>query len=429
MHAADEADQAILMGKPLGKLHGLPITIKDTCEISGFSVGKGYPYFLKSATKDSTIVSRLKAEGAIILGITNVPELLFAYETDNRTQGRTNNPYDLARTPGGSSGGEAALLAVGGSPLGMGSDAGGSIRQPAHYCGICAHKPTQGLLPVAGDIPFDGAAGLVSSVLTMGPMGRYVEDLVLAMEVISGVDMLDPYAPPIKFKRSALPLNLSALKIAYYSENSAAPPSAETERTVMKAVQALAAEGAEVSHDFPKLLDETYRLHWETFMLGGDKGIGLKELFKKFKDEKLTPLLREVIIEAEKCSFTLTELRQRLVEVEQFRYEMLKWMDVNDYDIVISPVASTPARYHGETFKHIRDFDYVRAHNLTGWPATVVPISYATNGLPIAVQIAAKPWHDHLSLAVAQVLQNKLGVFPCPEVKPETLTINPTLMV
>ncbi len=193
LHAADEADQAILMGKSLGKLHGLPITIKDTCEVSGFIVGKGYPYFLKYATKDSTIVSRLKAEGAIILGVTNVPELLFAYETDNRTHGRTNNPYDLARTPGGSSGGEAALLAVGGSPLGMGSDAGGSIRQPAHYCGICAHKPTQGLLPVAGDIPFDGAAGLVSSVLTIGPMGRYVEDLVLAMEVISGGDLCTTY--------------------------------------------------------------------------------------------------------------------------------------------------------------------------------------------------------------------------------------------
>lgn len=185
----------------------------------------------------------------------------------------------------------------------------------------------------------------------------------------------------------------------------------------MKAVQALAVEGAKVLHDFPKLLDETYRLHWETFILGGDKGIGLKELFKNFKDEELTPLLKEVIIEAEKCSFTLTELRQRLVEVEQFRYEMLKWMDVNSYDIVISPVASTPARYHGETFKHIRDFDYVRAHNLTGWPATVVPISYATNGLPIAIQIAAKPWHDHLTLAVAQVLQNKLGVFFCSEIK------------
>ncbi|MCE3238715.1 MAG: aspartyl/glutamyl-tRNA(Asn/Gln) amidotransferase subunit [Gammaproteobacteria bacterium] len=427
LHAADEADQAILMGKPLGKLHGLPITIKDTCEISGFIVGKGYPYFLKSAIKDSTIVSRLRSEGAIILGVTNVPELLFAYETDNRTHGRTNNPYDLARTPGGSSGGEAALLAVGGSPLGIGSDAGGSIRQPAHYCGICAHKPTHGLLPFTGDIPFDGAAGLVASLLTMGPMGRYIEDLMLMMEVISGGDVLDPYVPPVNFKRSALPLDLSALKIAYYIENPFAPPTTETEGAVMKAVQALTAEGAELYRDFPKLLEETYRLHWETFFLGGDKGAGLKELFKKFKDVELTPLLKKIIIEAEKCSFTLTELRQRLVEVEQFRYEMLNWMEVNGYDVVISPVASTPARYHGETFEHIHDFEYVRAHNLTRWPATIVPISYATNGLPIAVQIAAKPWHDHLSLAVAQVLQNKFGVFPCPEIKPDTLTISPTL--
>lgn len=427
LHEADEADRAIVMGESLGRLHGLPITIKDTCAISGFTVGKGYPHFFKLADYDSTVVGRLKAEGAIILGITNVPELLLAYETDNRTHGRTNNPYDLTRTPGGSSGGEAALIAVGASSVGLGSDAGGSIRQPAHYCGICAHKPTQGLVPFTGDVPFDGAAGLVTSLLTMGPMARHVEDLELIMEVISGSDKLDPHVIPIKFKRSSS-LDLSKLKVAYYFENPAATPSAETKETVMKAVQALAADGAEVVHDFPKLLEDVYRLHWETFVLGGDEGAGFKNMFKSFGDSELTPLLKKIVIQAEDCSFTSTELRQRLVEVEQFRYSMMKWVEINGYDIVISPVASSPARHHGETFKHILDFEYARTHSLSMWPATVVPISYSTDGLPIAVQIAAKPWEDSLSLAVARVLQRKFGVFALPMINQEMSDIKKPIM-
>lgn len=413
LQEADAADKANLSGKSLGRLHGLPISIKDTCDVSGFTVGKGFPFFFKHATQDSTIVRRLRAEGAIVLGITNVPELLLAYETDNRTHGRTNNPYNLACTPGGSSGGEAALLAVGGSPVGIGSDAGGSIRQPAHYCGISAHKPTQGL------IPFNGETGIAASILTVGPMARHVEDLMLIMEIISGEDKLDPYTAPITFKRTSS-LDLSSLKVAYYFENSVAAPSEETKNTVIKAIQALEAEGAQVTHDFPKLMESVYRLHWETFVLGGDEGIGLKELFKKLGDEEQTPLLRKLVAQAESCSFSLTELRQRLVEVEQFRYGMMKWMESHDYDVIISPVASTTARFHGETFEHIYDFEYVRAHNLSRWPATVVPINYSIDGLPIAVQIAAKPWHDHLSLAVAHALQQKFGVFPLPDIKMST---------
>lgn len=414
INEAEKADTAVLEGKPLGRLHGLPITIKDTCLIAGFKVGKGYPPFFKDVKTDATAIRRLKEAGAIILGISNVPELLLAYEIDNRTNGRTNNPYDLSRTPGGSSGGEAAIIATGGSVVGIGSDAGGSIRQPTHYCGICAHKPTQGLVPFTGNIPSDGEAGLITSILTMGPMSRYIEDLSLIMEVISGSDNLDPHTPPVKFT-SPNTVNINKLRIAYYSENPDAAPSVETIDAIKIVVDFLQLNVASIKHDFPKPLENIYRLHWETFVLAGDKGKGLKSLFEDSKDYETTPLLKKFLSQAEKCEFTLTEFRQRLVEVEQFRYELMRWME--NYDVVISPVASTPARRHGETFDHIYDFNYVRTHNLSLWPATVVPVAFSKDGMPIGVQIAGKPWHDHMCLAIAHAIQKKCGVFPIPEIK------------
>jgi amidase len=412
LQEADRADLMIAEGKPLGKLHGLPITIKDTCLIAGFKVGKGYPAFFKQAEKDATIISRLREAGAIILGVTNVPELLLAYETDNRANGRTNNPYDLSRTPGGSSGGEAALISAGGSIVGIGSDAGGSIRQPAHYCGICAHKPTQGLIPLTGDVPFDGEAGLATSLLTMGPMARYVEDLILLLEIIAGPDGNDPYTPALPMSKT---VETKTLRVAYYFENADSPPTEEVVNAVKKAIQALQPEVANIVHDYPKLLDKAYRLHWETFILAGDKGQGMKSFFAEVKDDNPTLLLKQFLAQAESCEFSLVEFRQRMTEVERFRYDMMDWM--SKYDVIISPVASTPARSHGKTFEHVYDFNYVRTHNLSLWPATVIPVCYSSDGLPIGIQIASKPWHDHLCLHVAKVLQNKLGVFPIPQIK------------
>lgn len=412
LHDAEQADKAVHQKKinPLGKLHGLPITIKDTCDVKGFKISLGCPALLNEPSKeDATVVARLKSEGAIILGISNTPELLASYESDNLLYGRTNNPHDLTRTPGGSSGGEAAIIAAGGSPVGIGSDAGGSIRQPAHYSGICGHKPTQGLVPLS----YTGT-GLISQILTLGPMVRHTNDLNLIMQIISGPDGIDPQSAPIQF-RDPHTVALKKLKIAYFFENKKTIPSKETIQAIRDAIDAIKSEVDSVREDFPKPIENIYRLHWETFMMAGDKRNDITELLKQSGHQTISPLLQQFLNNAEKCEFSLPELKQRLIEVEEFRYAMMRYMQ--NYDIIISPVAATPARLHGETHDNIHDFNYTIIHNLTGWPATVVPVGRSAEGLPIGIQIAAKPWHDHVSIALASKIQQIFGIFPIPEIK------------
>lgn len=412
LHDAEQADKAVRQKKssPLGKLHGLPITIKDTCDVKGFKISLGCPALLNEPSKeDATVVARLKSEGAIILGISNTPELLASYESDNLLYGRTNNPHDLTRTPGGSSGGEAAIIAAGGSPVGIGSDAGGSIRQPAHYSGICGHKPTQGLVPLS----YTGK-GLISQILALGPMARHIEDINLMMQIISGPDGLDPLSPPVQFGNPHT-VELKKLKIAYFFDNKNTIPSKETIQAIRNTIDAIKSEVNCVREDFPKPIENIYRLHWETFVMAGYKRNDITEFLKQSGQQKISPLLQQFLNNAEKCEFSLPELRQRLIEVEEFRYAMMRYMQ--NYDAIISPVAATPARLHGETHDNIHDFSYTIIHNLTGWPATVVPVGRSAEGLPIGIQIAAKPWNDHVSIALASKIQQIFGVFPIPEIK------------
>ncbi|MEM1244324.1 MAG: amidase, partial [Pseudomonadota bacterium] len=411
LQQAKVADDAVQTKKFLGKLHGVPISIKDTCFVKGFKVGSGYPGLIQKADKDATVIQRLKQAGAIILGITNVPEFLSSYETSNRIHGTTNNPYDLTRTPGGSSGGEAALIAAGGSTLGLGSDAGGSIREPAHYCGICGHKPTQNLVSTkGGSFPIDGGNGIIHSILAIGPMARDIDDLALMLEIIAGTDELDPHVATLQFK---MPKNtdLKQLKIAYYFENPKSPPCEETIATINQVISALKDFGIHSEHNFPQHVDQVYQLHWETYMLS--RGETIKAVLREFQDNTPTSLIKRFVEQAENCKLNSAEVYQRLRESEIFRYQMLQWMHDNAYDILISPVTSTPARLHNTTFDHIYDYQYVYLHNLTGWPATVVPIRLTKRGLPIGIQIAAKPWHDHLCFSIAKYLQDffgKLGI-------------------
>ena len=412
LEKARQADELLRNGDCLGRLHGVPITLKDTCHIKGFNCSKGFPGFLgDESTYDATFVSRLKSEGAIILGITNVPELLISYETDNLIYGRTNNPYDLNRTPGGSSGGEAAIIAAAGSPGGIGSDAGGSVRQPAHYCGICSHKPTHGLVPLTGNYPYD-SSGLVTKILHFGPMSRHVEDLELLMEIISGSDGIDPHAPQQGFKKSQQ-TNLGSLRVAYFYNNDQTQACSDTIKTIDQVVEKLKPVVSTIQQAYPDPLKDTYKLHWETFVLGGDGGQTIQQLFANYGQEQMSHLTQGFMDRAVKCVLSIQEMRKRLYEVEQYRFEMMRFM--KDYDVIISPVAATPARRHAETHDHLHDFSYVQAHNLTGWPATVIPCGQTQQGLPIGIQIAAKPWNDPICLALAKKLQTLLSHFPLPD--------------
>lgn len=412
LNEAKSADKAIKKSTILSRLHGIPITLKDAFHVKGFKCSKGCPGLLKDIShEDATAVKRLKDEGAIILGITNVPELLLSYETDNLIYGATNNPHDITRTPGGSSGGEAAIIAAGGSPMGIGSDAGGSIRQPAHYCGICAHKPTQGLVPFTGNLPQQGA-GIATQIVSMGPMARHVEDLITMMEIISGADECDPHAVNVTFK-NPIHVDISQLRIAYFYHIGQVKASTDIIAAIDKVAEHLKGEVRYIEELYPKPFDNAFKLHMETFMLGGDGGESFVQLFKTFGNQKPSYLAQQYLKNAAKCRLSVAELRQRFMLVEEFRYSMMAFMQ--DFDIIISPVATTPARYHKETPNYLEEFSYTTAHNLTGWPASVVPITKTKSGLPIAIQIAAKPWHDHLVLALAQSLQKRFGVFPLSE--------------
>ena len=238
---AREADESLARGEIKGPLHGVPMTTKDALDIRGVvTTGGTMGRASRVAREDATTVARLGAAGAIMLGNTNVPELCLAGESDNLIYGRSNNPYDLSRTPGGSSGGEAAIIAAGGSPAGLGSDVAGSIRWPAHCCGIAGIMPTSGRVPRTGHWP--PLNGVLDSLFQIGPMARFVEDLALILPVISGVDWRDPHVVPMPLDAPGA-VDLKSLRAAFFTDNGVKPPSEDTANAIRAAAKALEDEG------------------------------------------------------------------------------------------------------------------------------------------------------------------------------------------
>ena len=250
---AREADAALTRGELWGPLHGLPMTVKDSLATAGVVTTAGTPGLRSYVPRtDATAVARLRQAGAILLGKTNCTELCGGGETDNLVYGRTNNPYDLERSPGGSSGGEVAIIAAGGSPLGLGSDFGGSIRGPSHLCGIAGLNPTMGRVPRTGHIPPYGGA---YDTARIGLMARFVEDLALALPIIAGPDGRDPSVVPVPLRDPAA-VSLTKLRVAFHTDNGVFPPSADTVAVVRSAAQALADRGVRVEEACPPGLRE-----------------------------------------------------------------------------------------------------------------------------------------------------------------------------
>ncbi len=406
---ARQRDQDIIDGKKLGKLHGLPISLKDSFYVPGFHSAKGIAnlYKLPVSNKAATAVQRILDEGAVILGISNVPEFLASYETDNLIHGRTNNPYDVSRTPGGSSGGEAALIAAGGSCVGLGSDAGGSIRVPAHYLGIAGFKPTKGLVPTTGFIPNE-AGGLGKQLATYGPMARHAEDLELLLSVITGVDKQDIFAVPMPLTPSNS-VDVKLLRVIYFLDNGLVTPEPETVNALTKAVVKLTPLIASMQAvQAPVILKETYKLVWDTYFLGGNQGQLLINNLKQAGLTEFSPLFKRFIEGAKKSYFDNIEFNIRLVQVNEYKQAMLALMA--DADILLCPVTATPARPHGTTHDHIPEFSYAQAFNLLGWPAASINCGFTESNLPIGLQIVAKNWEDHKVLAFAKKAQEVLGI-------------------
>jgi amidase len=413
LELADDADNLRTRGGPLGRAHGLPVVVKDVMRVAGLACSGGSPALRAVATDDATAVARLRAEGAIVLGLTNVPEMGRGGETNNNLYGRTNNPFDLSRTPGGSSGGSAALVSAGGAALSIGSDGGGSIRQPCHNTGIAGLKPTHGRIPRTGSV-FGDALGIFGPFNCYGPLARSVADLHLGLSIMSGPDLEDPYGVPAPLGRIQ-DVDVANLRVATYLDDGISRPTDDVAAVVTAAAQAIAEVGTVVEHTAPTCLGSTVELLWESVFLGGDRGQGFEADLRRMGATDPSEELAEFLRQARAIDFTLSEARSRLVDIDAYRIEMLAFMA--DYDVIVCPAMPTAAKPHHHGLVEIADFSHLMAHNLTGWPAAVVRCGTSDEGLPIGVQVVARPWEDATALAVAGHLEKVFGGWrPAPMV-------------
>lgn len=400
---ANNADRELATGTVKGPLHGVPMTIKDSLDTAGVVTTGGTPGREKYIpTRDATVVARLREAGAILLGKTNTPELTMDGETDNAIYGRTNNPFDLGRTPGGSSGGAAAIIAASGSPFDIGSDTGGSIRWPAHCCGIAGFKPTSGRVSRSGHIvSFRGA---LQSLTQLGPLAKSVDDLVLVMKIIAGEDGVDPFVvnKPLGEIAEVAPGNL---RIAFYTNNGIAPPTADVVDVVASCARQMEETGAHVEELLPPGVERSSELLGA--LLLGDPSWMKRALSRAGTTE--SPMLRWV---ESLSSQNLDDYSALLEDWDQYRSESLQFIE--DFDVILSPAAPTPATVHGgwkpETESYLGPF------NLLGWPAAVVRAGTSPEGLPLGIQIAARPWKSDVVLGVAKHLEGAMGPWPGPSI-------------
>jgi amidase len=410
LQQARDADQALARGEVKGPLHGVPFTLKDAIETQGIiSTGgtEGRSHYVPN--EDAVVVRRLRQAGAILLGKTNCPELGWAWESDNLIYGRTNNPYDLELSPGGSSGGESALIAAGGSPFGLGSDAGGSVRFPAHCTGIASIKPTSGRVPRTGHFP--GPGGILDALWQIGPLARFVEDLALVLPLISGVDWQDAAIVPVPLGDPRA-IDPRRLRVAFHTDNGIAKPSGEIAEVVRKAAAVLAQEGIPVEEVRPRAIEQTYEIYHSLFTADG--GAGVESLLKMAGTTRVHPLMRRVLELQRQGAKSAGEFATLVGRWDAFRSEMLSF--ISNYDAILCPVCSFAGMVHGSTYDRLSCFSYTMTSNLTGWPAAVVRGGTTQEGLPIGVQIIARPWREDVALAVAQFLQDTLGGWQRPPI-------------
>jgi Asp-tRNA(Asn)/Glu-tRNA(Gln) amidotransferase A subunit family amidase len=383
---------------PRGPLHGLPLTVKSSISVAGRLCETGSLF-----------------NQALILGTTNCPEFLMAYETDNRLYGRTSNPWDLTRTAGGSSGGESAAIAAGLSAGGLGSDGGGSVREPAHFTGICAMKPTPGRIPTAGHLPDN--VGPFALLGTVGPMARTMADVTLLFRVVSGSFDLDPVGAPVPH-RSPAPDALRNIRIGYFEDDGLVPVTAETRQAVQDAVHSLRRHGFHVEAFRPPSLERAREL-WYTFFVRC--GALLLEPLGRGRESDFSPTFRDFLSIAHMhAPLAADELLGAWCETDIVRSHLLA--EMRDFPILLSPVCSIPTFRHGERNWTLHDANgasrslayldamrFTQWFNLLGAPAAVVPISRSAEGLPIGVQIAGRPYSDEDVLAIASILEEDFG--------------------
>jgi amidase len=368
-------DRTLAQGDSIGPFHGVPFTAKDIIETADLPTTLGRPELADNRpVTDATVVRRMRESGAILLGKTNCPPGGSGGDTANDLHGRTANPYDPNLTPAGSSGGEAAAIASGMSPCGLGSDSGGSLRMPAHVCGIATLKPTAGRIPVSGLLDDDGPFGPMSDPRTQpGPMARSVEDLATMLAVLAGPDGRDAGAAPVRLGDPGA-VEIARLRVLLQVTDGVANPTPDVEGAVRDAAAALAEAGARVTE--------------------GSLPAGGHELTERVWDS---------YGEGESGPQTYRMLR----DWDRYRSTMLAALE--EVDIVLTPVAPHPAVVPGAPIS----WRYTTPHSLTGWPCAVVRAG-SSGPLPIGTQIVAGAWQDHVALAAAAVIERALGGWQPP---------------
>jgi amidase len=394
-----------------GPLHGLPVTVKSSIATAGYKCEIGSLLNEGDVPReDAVVVARLRAAGALILGTTNCPEFLMAYESANLLHGQVRNPWDQERTPGGSSGGESAAIAAGMTAAGLGSDSGGSVRVPAHFTGICSLKPTPGRIPGRGHLP--PCVGPFATLGAIGPMARSISDVKLMFDALSGQDPEDPISPPVDRGNSAIE-TLRHCTIGYFEDDGITPVTRETRASVQAAAQALRDAGFRVEPFRPRTLEQLRKL-WDVFFV--QCGAMFYEPAIRGRRDRLSPIFREFLALAEAAGpLSATELLNAWAEMDLLRSHTLEQM--REFPVLLCPVAAVPAWRHGERSwtvegKEVAYLDSVRYtqwFNVLGAPAAVVPVGHSPEGLPIGVQIAARPFADEIVLEIADVVDRAFG--------------------
>ena len=424
LQAADAADQSVSRGEELGPLHGVPITIKDSFQTEGLVTTSGAPELREFVPeRDADPVALYKAAGAIVYGKTNLPIWAGDIQSYNKVYGTTSNPFDTDCTPGGSSGGSAAALAAGYTPLELGSDIAGSIRVPCHWSGVCGHKPSYGIVSALGQIP--GMPGTLSQadIAVAGPMARDVDDLEMALDILAGPDEWNRKAyslslPPARHRE------ISDFRVAVWIDEETAPVSAAYRELLLKAAATFEEAGAHVDH----------------------------EARPGFAFEKAVDTFTHLLSAAEAGTWTLAEIEEQAARGESPQGELgiwhasmrhrewlswherrlqqrLRWRDFfQGFDVVLLPVSLTDAIRHdhstpfsareievdGRTRLYSDQFKWMGLTGVSWLPATVVPIGQI-GGKPVGVQLAGPFLEDRTPLAAARFLQTALGGFKRPE--------------
>jgi len=407
LQRAKEAEASVSHGDAPGPLHGVPVTIKDTIETAGLRTTSGSAMRAEFVPeRDAPAVARLKAAGAIILGKTNTAEMAMDYTTENPVFSPTINPHDPSLTTGGSSGGEAAAIATCLSPGGIGSDLAGSVRIPAHFCGIAGLKPTVGRIPGEGQFP--PSTGPYSLGAVIGPMARSVSDLRLMFKVLAGIERVESMGRA----------SLVGSRVAYYADDGVAPVTEETRQAVEAAAWALSDAGLIVEQTRPPGVEQGHYLWLKLFSRASV--VQLRQVYAG-NGEKGGDFVRWRLATADDTPApTLDDYINAWLERDRLRAELLRWMEHTP--LLVTPVGATPA-YKNKTLKvtvgertmsTFRAFSYSQTCNAFDLPAVVVPAGRSLEGLSIGVQIIGRPFAEEMVLDAAAIIEEALGGWQMP---------------